>query len=696
MARPRSLVAAGLGLLTLLSTAASAQVANLIRQSVPVRVESGSLVNETDQVQVLFQQIVTVDDAASMQVRFGRTTLPDGARIRLTSLTDGHVQHHNRETLRQWQGGSAWFNGTMVLVELVADPGTAPTHLTISEARYLEQLGDNRSICGSTDDRVPSDDPRAGRVFPIGCSGWIIDDPNRTCLTAGHCSDSDGDVEIMQFNVPLSDANGNWQQPGPEDQYAVDPESLQFNYSTIGDDWAYFGCFPNTETGLTPYQAQGDSYILADVAPPVDGQNITIIGYGTTSSPIDPTWNQAQKTHTGPYAVQDGTSIGYVVDTTGGNSGSAVLDESTGLAIGIHTNGGCSSGNNWGCGIHNAGLQDALANPKGVCIPQILEFSLPDGRPESMLPGMTHDLDFTVSAGDEEPVAGSIALVVIIDGTEVEPAVTSLGGDLYRATIPALECEQDVSFYLRAEGNAGGMAYLPFGGADDAYPIAVGTLDDTVVMSEEFSSGLPTGWSASGLWHAVDGACAPANDCGESTSFYFGQDGSCTYDTGGTATGSLSTPAMSLDGIYGALTLTYCSTLQTEDYSGYDVARVLANGVVVDEVDESSSWQERTVSISGITGDTLTITWEFNSVDDLYNGFTGWHIDNPTLIATEANCDPAEPCPADASGNGAVDTDDILLVIAHWGESGGAADINNDGTVNTADILLVLKFWGPC
>ena len=169
---------------------------------------------------------------------------------------------------------------------------------------------------------------------------------------------------VVEFNYPLSDSNGCPGHPGPEDQYAVDLDFLQSSGSAgSGDDWAYFGCFPNTETGLTPYEAQGQYFVLADVPPPVDGQMIRITGNGTTQSPIPNEWNRAQKTHVGPYTSFSGTTVQYQVDTTAGNSGSPVINEETGEAIGIHTHAGCmiDGGENSGTAINHPGLQDALA-----------------------------------------------------------------------------------------------------------------------------------------------------------------------------------------------------------------------------------------------------------------------------------------------------------------------------------------------
>jgi V8-like Glu-specific endopeptidase len=204
--------------------------------------------------------------------------------------------------------------------------------------------------------------------MPVGCTAWMFNDPNHTFLTAGHCSSTSS--QVMEFNVPLSTSNGGLVHPGPEDQYAVDAASLQEQAAGLGNDYGYFGCFANTNTGLTPYERQQAFYILAPAAPAVNGQSIRITGYGVDSSPSS--YNQVQQTSNGPYFSLSGTIIKYQCDTAGGNSGSAVLDESTQRAIGIHTNGGCGSSSgsaNSGCAINVAGLQEALSNPQGVCIP---------------------------------------------------------------------------------------------------------------------------------------------------------------------------------------------------------------------------------------------------------------------------------------------------------------------------------------
>lgn len=359
--------------------AARAEPGVLGSRTVPWHVDSGpvGLAGGEPGPRVVYATSVMVGRAAWLRLRFGAVELSGrveegtGSYLRITSLADGAVQYLDGVSARQWALTSAYFNGDAVLVELAAFPGVGTSRVEIeSVTAGVEAADPTDTICGLTDDRALSSDPRCARHLPDLCTSFLIDDTNRMFLSAGHCNPVEGDVE--QFNVPLSTENGIPVAPPPEDQYAVDPLSVLAFYDDhgpVGNDYSYFACYPNSNTGLTAYQRQGQRYALAAAAPPGMGQTIRLTGYGTVSVPLTPTWKYVQKTMDGPYVGLFGTIVKYQVDTTGGNSGSAVEEVGSGLVIGIHTNSGCtvSGGANQGTAMQDPPLAAALAGPRGLC-----------------------------------------------------------------------------------------------------------------------------------------------------------------------------------------------------------------------------------------------------------------------------------------------------------------------------------------
>jgi len=50
--------------------------------------------------------------------------------------------------------------------------------------------------------------------------------------------------------------------------------------------------------------------------------------------------------------------------------------------------------------------------------------------------------------------------------------------------------------------------------------------------------------------------------------------------------------------------------------------------------------------------------------------------------------------PGDTNGDGIVNVEDLLIVLAQWGTSGPEGDVNSDGLVNVSDLLIILANWG--
>ncbi|MEE2939047.1 MAG: hypothetical protein VX460_01550, partial [Planctomycetota bacterium] len=134
----------------------------------------------------------------------------NGAELRIYSVQDGALQIMNAIEVERWDGSTAYFNGDAVQIEVWAHEDTGTSRVQVDSIEFgLTPEGYDRSICGSLDDRQPSTDPRSGRLMPVGCTAWLIDDCGGCFLTAGHCT---GNIQVVQFNVPLSTSSGTTRQ----------------------------------------------------------------------------------------------------------------------------------------------------------------------------------------------------------------------------------------------------------------------------------------------------------------------------------------------------------------------------------------------------------------------------------------------------------------------------------------------------
>ena len=309
--------------------------------------------------------VVEQPGAVWLRLHFASVDLPRGARLRIVSALDGGEQVLDAGTAAEWQQTSAYFNGDALLVELLpGSDGTGGVELAEAEVGLVPP-GTGFSQCGPTDDRQPSSDPRVARLLPEGCTAWIVEGCGHCLVTAGHCA---GGLLVAEFEVPPSLPTGAIVHPGPEHQYVYDPLSLQSENAGVGRDWAVFGCFPNTVTGRTPFESALAAFVALPATAAEGSWNVRLAGHGVDYAP--PEANQVQQTDEGTLLDASGPELAYLADTQAGNSGGAIEWVEGGVAIGVHTHGGCDAGRtqgNRGTPIDHAPLAHALANPRGIC-----------------------------------------------------------------------------------------------------------------------------------------------------------------------------------------------------------------------------------------------------------------------------------------------------------------------------------------
>ncbi len=149
---------------------------------------------------------------------------------------------------------------------------------------------------------------------------------------------------------------------------------------------------------------------------------------------------------------------------------------SNGLAIGIHTNAGCTAGggSNSSTSLANAGVSSALVVPIGIFAAGAppLRLSLTSELPAPAPPeGFTVDVAVVDRLGDPA-AATSATLVYDVGGGDQMLAMNDLGGGLWRAILPPQTCGDEVLLRVNVEAAGGALIRHPFaaeGSADRRY-----------------------------------------------------------------------------------------------------------------------------------------------------------------------------------------------------------------------------------
>ncbi|HWL92802.1 MAG TPA: hypothetical protein VNT79_04650 [Phycisphaerae bacterium] len=332
--------------------------------------------------------------------------------------------------------------------------------------------------------------------------------------------------------------------------------------------------------------------------------------------------------------------------------------------------------------------------------PFILDFQFVGGAPITVMlacTDATFDVDVLDGADTYQPGTATLHYSVN-DEPYTDVLLSHVSGTTHRGTIPALECDATLEFYLSAQSEGGETVTLPEEAPTAAvFAPEVGMEEVVDVIGEDFEAGLSPEWSAAGLWHAT-GSCPVVPACGSGNGSqwaYFGDSATCNYDTGSASNHSL-TRTVAIPSTRLA-TLKYCSNFQREAFGTADWPTVKVNSTIVDRPAlgglGSSPWVERTVDLTPYAGQTVTLEWNFNTVDSGGNNFRGWQIDNVRLETIQVLCRATSPVVAgDVDGDGVVDGRDIevftaaVLNTSLLPEHVCPADFSSDGRLDVGDL----------
>ncbi|HPF41682.1 MAG TPA: hypothetical protein P5081_22770 [Phycisphaerae bacterium] len=363
-----------------------------------------------------------------------------------------------------------------------------------------------------------------------------------------------------------------------------------------------------------------------------------------------------------------------------------------------------------------AGNPDSFTAFTVVPQPYAVAMEVVGAAPDLLATCQSTDIVLKIQDGAETFDTSSPRLWHSYDGGSFASSVlTPMGDDLYMATLPAPSCGDSARYYFTALSMSGTPVSLPVEATTtNTYFLAnVGFEEINTYLETDFESGLPGGWTADGLWN-VGASCSgvPNGNCSGSDGSsvaYFGQPGTCNYDTGLHEDASITTPAIALPALSEQILLTYCSALERHSLPGGDwpEVRVTPEGQATDVVDQpavgafvggAAVWQERVVDLTAYAGQTVTIAFNFDNLIPFDDAYLGWMIDNVSVRALEIDCIPGCSSPdGDMNTDGQANGADLQsFTAAVMGGSTNAVDLEHgdfsgNGVIDMADIDLMVS-----
>ncbi len=341
--------------------------------------------------------------------------------------------------------------------------------------------------------------------------------------------------------------------------------------------------------------------------------------------------------------------------------------------------------------------------------PDPLQFVFPSPVGELLNPdGDTIDVDIVPLPG-ELVVPGTAVVTVEVDDTSEDFALTPMGGNRYRASIPQQACGQRGGISFRAKSQSGEWLRWPRLTAH-----SVTWAQDLQVAFDESMEAGSTGWSpgiagdtaASGKWaygDPIGTAAQPENDhTTDGTKCFFtgqgtagGQDGENDIDSGFT---TLVSPPFSAATIADpVVSFWYWLSNNTGANPGVDPLRTdlsFDNGLtwttVFQTVATSTDWTRHEFRVRDFGPPSLAMRLRFVAADYSPPSTVEAAIDD---IRVEGLSCPGDAVAGDVDGDGIVGGSDLSLVLGSWGSANAAADVDGSGAVDGADLAIVLVNW---
>lgn len=286
----------------------------------------------------------------------------------------------------------------------------------------------------------------------------------------------------------------------------------------------------------------------------------------------------------------------------------------------------------------------------------LLDFNYPNGRPAVIDPDGGTTFRVEVSPINGQPQPGTGRLHYNAGSGWVDIAMTEVQSNIYDATFPAIDCGEQVAFYVSARTTDNTLVTDP-GNAPNSTFSAISAFGLDVIFEDNFET--DKGWTVqnenltSGAWiRAVPaqggGRGDPATDYdGSGRCFVTGNGSQEDVDGGPTR---LISPTFDMSG--GDATVSYARWHTNDDGDDFLVVDISNdNGntwIRVESVPSSNGWTVRSFPVSQFVNPTATMKLRFSSSDNPNNSVTESALD--AVLVQSIDCGGGSNYALDVTG----------------------------------------------